>query len=178
MQSINTQRTRWIALAIGIVAIMGMILASVPDVEATTKMNPQRPYKSSWGVRGWTYRNDDCGVAICAKESVSLVRSSWSGWRYVRGSASYRTGTSSKAYSRRACRSGTYTYKTVHKQLVSSVGSGGITVSGNGLGFQYWSDKWVAFASSRTLRVYRNSYACENGRLRSYRPRYYRSRWW
>ena len=179
MQSINTMRGRRIALAIGMVAILGMILASIPEVEATTKMNPQRPYRSSWGMRGWTYRNNECGTAVCAGESVSLGRSSWRGYRYVSGSANYNVGWGSTAYSRRACRSGSYTYQTRHRQLLASVGSGGITVKGTGISVQYWSTKWLGFRGPRTGRTYRNSTRCENGSLYRYRPRpYRRSAWW
>lgn len=169
MHRINTDRSRWITWALAGAIALAMFLTSAPEVEATSKMNPQRPYSSSWGVRGWTYRNNSCGTAVCVYESVSLVRSSWSGYRYVSGSKAYVGGSGSKAYSRRACRSGTYTYRTVHKQLVSFVGSGGFSIQGNGLNFSYWSDEWLKFTSPRALRTYKNSSRCENGYRRWYR---------
>ena len=164
MPSISTYRSRWVALTLAGIVALALILAAIPAVEATSKMNPQRPFSSVWGVKGKTFRNNSCGTAICAYESVSLIRSSWSGYRYVGRSKNYNVGWKNVAYSNRACRSGRYTYRSVHKQLVAWVGAGGFSIQGNGLSFSYWSRRWVKFTSPVGLRTYKNSARCENGR--------------
>jgi hypothetical protein len=164
MPSISTYQNRWVAATLAGVVALALILAAIPAVEATSKMNPQRPFSSAWGVKGKTFRNNSCGTAICAYESVSLYRSSWRGYRYVRGSKNYNVGSRTTAYSRRACRSGTYTYQTRHSQKLIFPGSGGVSIQGNGINFTYWSTRWVTLKSPRTLRTYKNSFRCENGR--------------
>lgn len=143
---------------------LAVVFSGMPAAEATSKMNPQRPIHSSWGVKGKTFRNNSCGAVICAYEHVSLARSSWTGYRVIRGSQNYRVGSRSVAYSNRKCRSGTYRYQTRHKQKVYINGTIGLSIKGTGGTISVTRTQWVETRSPVTLRASKNSRYCENGR--------------
>ena len=150
--------------AVSLLLVIAVVFAEVPAAEATSKMNPQRPIRSAWGIKAKTYRNNSCGVALCAYEHVSLARSSWSGYRVMRGSQNYAVGSRTTAYSHRKCRSGLYRYQSRHRQKVYITSQGGLTIAGTGGTFTVLKTRWVETRSRATLRAWKNSYRCENGR--------------
>ena len=150
--------------AIALLVAVALVFGEAPAAEATSKMNPQRPIRSSWGVKAKTYRNNSCGSVVCAHEHVSLARSSWSGYRVMRGSQNYNLGSRTSAYSHRKCRSGTYTYQSRHKQKVYITGTYGLSIKGTGGTITITKTRWIEEKSRGTLRAYRNSKHCENGR--------------